>query len=71
MLEEKGIRLDSAAFNKFALEDAKVREGDSPCQNNLEPALSPGSMEVEFFSLLRLFRFTTGLYASYLKEHGV
>lgn len=25
MLEEKGISLDSAAFNKLALEDAKVR----------------------------------------------
>lgn len=25
MLEEKGISLDSAAFNEFVLEDAKVR----------------------------------------------
>lgn len=56
MLEEKGIRLDSDAFNELVLEDAKVRE--ALLMRIIQSLCFPVVMEAEFLSLL--LRCTTG-----------
>lgn len=56
MLEEKGIRLDSDAFNELVLEDAKVRE--ALLMRMIQSLCFPVVMEAEFLSLL--LRCTTG-----------
>lgn len=65
MLEEKGIRLDSAAFNELVLEDAKVR--DTLFMRIIQSLPSPVCPESKFLSLLRLLRCTTGLCPFSLK----
>lgn len=65
MLEEKGIRLDSAAFNELVLEDAKVRE--TLFMRIIQSLPSTVCTEAEFLLLRRLLRCTTGHCAFYLK----